>query len=182
MFLRHKPLNGERNLLAAILIAILSTGCAGLQLGPVTQSTPAALAAAGDDSPTAAAGDLVPEPEANPVPANVVDGLDIEHEMELHALAAQRLQQESLIVAEIEASVEQMRERRDAWHRLRLGMRLAPVDNKRVRAQLQWYLEHPGYLQRVMERARPILPFVLDELEKKNLPTELALLPVVEST
>ncbi len=74
-----------------------------------------------------------------------------------------------------------MRERSDAWHRLRLGMQMTPVDNKRVRAQLKWYLEHRGYLQRVMERARPILPFVLDELEKKNLPTELALLPIVES-
>ena len=60
-------------------------------------------------------------------------------------------------------------------------MQMTPVDNKRVRAQLKWYLDHPGYLQRVMERARPILPFVLDELEKRNLPTELALLPIVES-
>ncbi len=60
-------------------------------------------------------------------------------------------------------------------------MQLEAVDNKRVRAQLKWYLDHPGYLQRVMERARPILPFVLDELERRNLPTELALLPIVES-
>jgi membrane-bound lytic murein transglycosylase D len=36
-------------------------------------------------------------------------------------------------------------------------------------------------MQRVMERARPILPFVLDELEARNLPSELALLPIVES-
>jgi membrane-bound lytic murein transglycosylase D len=60
-------------------------------------------------------------------------------------------------------------------------MQLTSVDNKRVSVQLKWYLEHPGYLQRVMERARPILPFVLDELEKRGLPTELALLPIVES-
>ena len=60
-------------------------------------------------------------------------------------------------------------------------MQLIPVDNARVKAQLKWFLDHPGYLQRVMERARPILHFVLDELERRNLPTELALLPIVES-
>ena len=69
----------------------------------------------------------------------------------------------------------------NAWYRLRQGMQFEAVDNPRIRAQLKWFLEHPGYMQRVMERARPILPFVLDELEQRNLPTELALLPIVES-
>jgi membrane-bound lytic murein transglycosylase D len=68
-----------------------------------------------------------------------------------------------------------------AWYRLRQGMQLESVDNSRVQAQLKWYLEHRDYLTRVMERAAPILPFVLNELEKQNLPTELALLPIVES-
>ena len=68
-----------------------------------------------------------------------------------------------------------------AWHRLQQGMKMNSVMNSRVKAQLDWYLKHRGYLQRVMERAKPILPFILDELEKKNLPTELALLPIVES-
>ena len=69
----------------------------------------------------------------------------------------------------------------DAWKRLRKGMQMSAVHNKRVKTQLNWYLKHPGYLQRVMERARPVLPFILDELENRNLPTELALLPIVES-
>jgi membrane-bound lytic murein transglycosylase D len=68
-----------------------------------------------------------------------------------------------------------------AWHRLQQGMQLNSVDNSRIQAQLNWYLEHRDYLTRVMERAKPILPFILDELEKENLPTELALLPIVES-
>ncbi|MCZ6668706.1 MAG: LysM peptidoglycan-binding domain-containing protein, partial [Gammaproteobacteria bacterium] len=69
----------------------------------------------------------------------------------------------------------------DAWYRLQQGMSLHSVDNKRVAVQLKWYLDHRGYLERVMQRAEPILPFILDELERKNLPAELALLPVVES-
>ncbi|MCH8104134.1 MAG: LysM peptidoglycan-binding domain-containing protein [Proteobacteria bacterium] len=68
-----------------------------------------------------------------------------------------------------------------AWYRLQQGMQLEPVLNDRVIAQLSWYLNNRGYLERVMQRARLVLPFILDELEKDNLPTELALLPIVES-
>ena len=69
----------------------------------------------------------------------------------------------------------------DAWYRLQAGMQMAAVDNERVQSQLDWFLRNPGYLQRVMERASPVLPFILDEIEKRNLPTEMALLPIVES-
>ena len=82
------------------------------------------------------------------------------------------LQQEAIEALEIQSN---------AWYRLQKGMSLPEVDNKRISAQLNWYLKHRSYLQRVMRRAAPILPFVLDELEKKDMPTELALLPVVES-
>ena len=81
--------------------------------------------------------------------------------------------------AELEESEKE--KQASAWYRLRQNMQLDTVDNARVRAQLNWYLEHRSYLTRVMERARPILPFVLNELEKQNLPSELALLPIVES-
>ena len=82
------------------------------------------------------------------------------------------LQQEATEALQIQAN---------AWYRLQQGMSLPDVDNKRITAQLKWYLNHRGFLQRVMQRAELILPFVLDELDKKNLPAELALLPIVES-
>jgi membrane-bound lytic murein transglycosylase D len=69
----------------------------------------------------------------------------------------------------------------NAWSRLQQGMKMDSVSNDRVQVQLQWYLNHREYLERVMSRAKPILPFVLDVLEEKNMPTELALLPIVES-
>jgi membrane-bound lytic murein transglycosylase D len=74
-----------------------------------------------------------------------------------------------------------LKKQSDAWYRLRQGMAMNPVDNNRVQAQLKWYLDHRAYLERVMKRAEPILPYILDELEKNNLPSELALLPIVES-
>jgi membrane-bound lytic murein transglycosylase D len=79
-----------------------------------------------------------------------------------------------------EAEIALQREN-TAWTRLQQGMQMNSVMNSRVQAQLNWYLKHREYLARVMTRAEPVLPFILDELEKKSLPTELALLPIVES-
>lgn len=108
--------------------------------------------------------------------------LDVELEAEQAAmLREQQLREEAEAVEAIKVALQETRRNNNAWYRLQQGMQMDAVDNARVRAQLKWFLDHPGYLQRVMERARPILPFVLDELERRNLPSELALLPIVES-
>jgi membrane-bound lytic murein transglycosylase D len=105
----------------------------------------------------------------------------------MHQMEAERTKAEAdriAIALALEKSVlkqAELRNQASAWYRLRQGMQLDSVDNSRVQAQLNWYLEHRAYLTRVMERAAPILPFILNELEKENLPTELALLPIVES-
>jgi len=69
----------------------------------------------------------------------------------------------------------------DLLARLREGFALPPVMNARVQAELNWYLRHPDYLDRVFNRAQRYLPFITDEIEKRDLPLELALLPIVES-
>jgi len=69
----------------------------------------------------------------------------------------------------------------DAWQRVREQLALPIPDNRRVRAQKSWYVNHPSYLTRVSKRAAPYLYFIAQELEKRNLPLELALLPIVES-
>ena len=78
-------------------------------------------------------------------------------------------------------TVSELEKQSDAWFRLQQGMQMKAVDNSRVQAQLKWFLDHRDYLDRVMKRAEAVLPFILEELEKDNLPTELALLPIVES-
>lgn len=104
-----------------------------------------------------------------------------------HRIATDRAKAETdraAIALALEKSIlkqAELKNHASAWYRLRQGMQLDSVDNSRVQAQLNWYLEHRAYLTRVMERAAPILPFILNELEKENLPTELALLPIVES-
>ncbi|UCH40547.1 MAG: LysM peptidoglycan-binding domain-containing protein [Gammaproteobacteria bacterium] len=209
MFLRQMPRHGERNLLAATLIVLSLSGCANITTGaPGEAVEPTAavaipLATAEDQSDTSAGQNLAyddfsasaeelaageadrfDEPESTWIQPQVRASMnfDIEIEAEQAELAAQQQHQaEEAVVAAIKASLQEIRRKNNAWYRLQSGMQLKPVNNARVRAQLKWYLDHPGYLQRVMERARPILPFVLDELEKRNLPTELALLPIVES-
>ncbi|NOT11762.1 MAG: LysM peptidoglycan-binding domain-containing protein [Methylococcaceae bacterium] len=67
------------------------------------------------------------------------------------------------------------------WERLLSLYALPDIDNERVDRELNWYLDHPGYIARIQQRAEPYLHMILDEVEAKNIPGELALLPVVES-
>jgi len=67
------------------------------------------------------------------------------------------------------------------WERLISLYSLPDIQNERIDRELNWYLRHPGYLARVQQRAEPYLHLILDEVEAKNIPGELALLPIVES-
>lgn len=70
----------------------------------------------------------------------------------------------------------------DLWQRIRAGFRLNPdIDNARIQAELKWYLAHPQHLQRTLERAERYLHYIVEQVEQRDLPMELALLPVVES-
>ncbi|MCW8882453.1 MAG: LysM peptidoglycan-binding domain-containing protein [Sedimenticola sp.] len=65
--------------------------------------------------------------------------------------------------------------------RLRQGFRLKIPSNARIDSQIKWYASHQDYLDRVQQRAEPYLHFIVEEAEKRNIPSELALLPIVES-
>jgi membrane-bound lytic murein transglycosylase D len=68
------------------------------------------------------------------------------------------------------------------WPRIRAGFQIdTHLDHPRVQAELEWYSKHEEYLYRTMTRAEPFIHYILDEAEKRGLPTELVLLPIVES-
>ena len=67
------------------------------------------------------------------------------------------------------------------WERLLSLYSLPDIQNPRIDRELDWYLEHPASLAILQQRAEPYLHHILDEIEAKNIPGELALLPVVES-
>ena len=55
------------------------------------------------------------------------------------------------------------------------------LDNKTVQAKLNWFARNQDYLDRVADRATPYLFFIVEEIKRRDLPMELALLPIVES-
>lgn len=69
----------------------------------------------------------------------------------------------------------------DVWDRIRKGFGIPDLDNPLVVNQTAWYTARPDYIQRTTTRASRYLFHVVQELEKRNMPTELALLPFIES-
>ncbi|TLZ59035.1 MAG: lytic transglycosylase, partial [Gammaproteobacteria bacterium] len=70
----------------------------------------------------------------------------------------------------------------DLFDRMRAGFTLEDGAGQRaVDQQLRWYANNPEYLQRAFGRAELYLYQIVTELERRGMPRELALLPVVES-
>jgi len=71
----------------------------------------------------------------------------------------------------------------DLWQRMRNGFSMDhSKDNPATQQQLRWFVAHPDYIERVVDRARPYLHYIVDQIEERNMPLEIALLPVVESS
>ncbi len=69
----------------------------------------------------------------------------------------------------------------DLWERIRDGFDLTPVDGPRVNRQVEWFERHEDYVTRLADRSRKYLYFIVEEVQKRGMPTEIALLPIVES-
>ena len=69
----------------------------------------------------------------------------------------------------------------DLWERIRRGFALPDHDNPGVKPDRDWYADHASYLERVADRAGDYLYFILQEIDKRHMPSEIALLPIVES-
>ncbi len=69
----------------------------------------------------------------------------------------------------------------DLLSRMAQGFSLSFPDDPRVAQELNWYSSHPSYIERIQERAEPYLYFILEEIDKRDMPHEIALLPAVES-
>jgi len=70
----------------------------------------------------------------------------------------------------------------DLWDRVRLGFKLnESFQDKRIDTQMPWFINNQAYLDRVNMRASRYLWHIEEEIEKRNMPSEIALLPIVES-
>ena len=70
----------------------------------------------------------------------------------------------------------------DLWQRMRNGFSMPNLNSPLVADRQAWYLNRPELLKTMMQRSRRYLYFIVSELEKRGMPTELALLPMVESS
>ncbi|MDF0750369.1 LysM peptidoglycan-binding domain-containing protein [Marinobacter sp. 71-i] len=163
------------------LIGALASGCSVLDRfgndtsGDVLASEKLTVAAGDDDLKEA----IESSPEGTPAGRASRTKLDDAIEPSLKETAEdarEKLDQPDQQVAEEEASTP------DLWHRLRDGFALDhDASDPRVQTQLNWYRKHPQYINRVVDRGSRYLHYIIGEAEKRGLPTELALLPVVES-
>lgn len=71
--------------------------------------------------------------------------------------------------------------RADLWGRVRSGFSLPELDNPLVRKWEDWYAARPEYVQRMTQRASRYLFHIVEEVNRRGLPMELALLPFIES-
>ncbi len=69
----------------------------------------------------------------------------------------------------------------DIWDRIREGYQLPESNHTRVLQELAWYSKHPEYMRRVTKRSERYLFYIVEELENRGMPMEIALLPIVES-
>ncbi len=69
----------------------------------------------------------------------------------------------------------------DVWGRIRTGYAIPDINNALVSKHVGYYSTRPEYLARISVRASRYMHHIVQELEKRNMPTELALLPVIES-
>jgi membrane-bound lytic murein transglycosylase D len=159
-----------RTLQGAALAALLTVlvGCATGPAGPPaaatetspSSSTPTSVALAVPPQAAASAA-LVSDPAASAVAAApaAVDPLRPEVRLDLDDRAAQI----------------------DLWSRVRSGFAMPDLDDKLVRSRERYYADRPDYVQRMTERGSRYLFHIVEELDKRGMPMELALLPFIES-
>lgn len=70
----------------------------------------------------------------------------------------------------------------DLWERIRKGFAMPDLDTDLVRERQNWYVSKNEYLLRMTDRSSKYLYYIVEELEARQMPTELALLPFIESS
>ena len=69
----------------------------------------------------------------------------------------------------------------ELYQRMRQGFSMPNINNALVLHHQQWYLNHPDSLRRMVERSSRYLHHIVEEIDRRGMPMELALLPMVES-
>jgi len=82
---------------------------------------------------------------------------------------------------EVRLDLDDRAARVDLWDRVRRGFAMPDLESELVRDRERWYASRPDYVARMTERGGRYLFYIVEELDRRNMPTELALLPFIES-
>ncbi|MCU0967531.1 MAG: transglycosylase SLT domain-containing protein [Rubrivivax sp.] len=146
---------------AGLVAALLLAGCAGLgTLAPPAASTASV-------PPVATSAMPAPEPQAAAAPSSSPDDAPARA---AEAFAAQVRLEDALAF-----------ERTDLWQRVRDGLVLPDLDGALVERWEQWYATRPDYVRRMTERGGRYLFHIVEEVQRRGMPMEIALLPFIES-
>lgn len=143
-----------RNVVAGLFAALIASPLFAIELPPLNLSESAS------DAPPAEAQDG----SAEPATAEISDA-DGPAAVAMDAAPAETI----LIPAD------------SLWKRIRSGFAMADLESPLVARHEAWYLNRPDYVQRMVERSRLYLYFIVEEVEKRKMPMEIALLPMIES-
>jgi len=91
------------------------------------------------------------------------------------------LGQKITVIGQEKNSVESNSYKYSIWPRINNGYKMKERPSRRIRNFEKWYSKRPEYVQRMLERSEKYLFYVVGEVEKRNMPMEIALLPMIES-
>jgi membrane-bound lytic murein transglycosylase D len=149
--------------LAAMTLVLLLAGCASVPSTPPTAPiAPADVAAAPAQQPVAP---TAPRAAAPRVTSEASQGA-------LSAIGTETASMPPVVFLSAPA---------DIWERIRRGYAMPDLEGDLVRDREQWYATRPDYIQRMTERSERYLFHIVEEIERRNMPMELALLPFIES-
>jgi membrane-bound lytic murein transglycosylase D len=158
-----------RALWTGIVLAALLTGCATAPMPPTQAQAPApSVVAATSPAPE-------PAPAATSTPQTEAPAAATAAPADAAGVPSDPVR------PDIPVDLQAPQAEQDLWARVRRGFAMPDLDTDLVRDKEKWYAGQPDYFRRMTERSSRYLFHIVEEVEKRGMPTELALLPFIES-
>ena len=165
---------------AAIAAALALAGCATMpDPAPNGTAAPAAVAVAPAATEAKPAVDLGTEPAASWRPAEAEGPVE---PALAHSVVAPSVDEPAVSTEDPNAiTVPLPPANGNLWERIRAGFAMPDLDTPQVKKAADWYAANPEYVARMVERSRRYLYYIVGQVEKRGMPMEIALLPMIES-
>jgi len=178
------PLKHPRLTIAILIASIYSstvTAADALE-APAAPLSPAPVAVTSNSLPAAPTSALISTPETDLIPAlapqsSATDGDSSTDPASIISIESAPADAAPLLKASDSLGNPQQ----DLWARIRVGFALPELDTELVQDNINWYAQRPDYTERMLERSKRYLFYIVEAVESRGMPTEIALLPMVES-